>query len=170
MCVHWEKQIILCSSADECIFTGVWCLHLSHPSKKKQMFWFSFVDGCIFTTRVWYKVAKTHRMPSLLVFTSHFPQKSPIISGSSAERDLQLKASYASLPPCRRLCHNEGNIGGMITGNKIWNKENKLLLLGCSRCQRLCNQKMNQKDECYKHGCGVKRAPFVISRDFSCDS
>jgi len=30
---------------------------------------------------------------------SHFPQKSPIISGSFAKRDLELKASYAS-PPC----------------------------------------------------------------------
>jgi len=31
-----------------------------------------------------------------------FPQKSPIISGSFAKRDLQLKASYASLPPCSK--------------------------------------------------------------------
>jgi len=35
----------------------------------------------------------------------HFPQKSPIISGVSAERDLQLKASYAFLPPCTYLTH-----------------------------------------------------------------
>ena len=30
----------------------------------------------------------------------HFPQKSPIMSGSFAKRDPQLKASYASSPPC----------------------------------------------------------------------
>ena len=34
-----------------------------------------------------------------LIFVGHRPQKSLIISGSFAKRDLQLKASSASLPP-----------------------------------------------------------------------
>jgi len=34
-----------------------------------------------------------------LIVICHFPQKSPIISGSFAKIDLQLKASYGSLPP-----------------------------------------------------------------------
>ena len=36
-----------------------------------------------------------------LILVPHFPHKSLIISGSFAKRYLQLKASYASLPPCK---------------------------------------------------------------------
>ena len=38
-----------------------------------------------------------------LIFIGHFPQKSPIIGGSFAKRDLQLKASCASSRPCTKI-------------------------------------------------------------------
>jgi len=39
-----------------------------------------------------------------LIVIGHFPQKRPMISGSFAESDVQLKACYASSPPCILMC------------------------------------------------------------------
>jgi len=45
-----------------------------------------------------HRVAQIDRMS--FIFVRHLSQKSPIISGSFAERDLHLKALYASPPSC----------------------------------------------------------------------
>ena len=64
------------------------------------------LSACVRRLKVWVHNGDTgwQRPTGCCIFTCHFLQKSPTISGSSAENDMQLQACYESSPPCSMLC------------------------------------------------------------------
>jgi len=69
--------------------------------KKRRVIHIQNTHICNFSQRsVFDRRTGWRRRVRCLIIIGHFPQKSPIISGSFAQNDLQLTACYASSPPC----------------------------------------------------------------------
>jgi len=69
---------------------------------------YPYVSVCDITATGW------QRPTGCLVFRGHLSRKSPIISGSYVEIDLQLKALYGSSPPCSDTSAEEWIVHGRM--------------------------------------------------------
>jgi len=79
-----------------------------------------------------------------LIFIGHFAQKSPILGGSFATNDVQLKASCGSLPPCT----TQVTAPGLFEHEQYHLSVTNFLILRCAGKQGVnCLQNTKQRDQ-----------------------